>query len=129
MELSIEKNRAPQISFPVQTRFDIQSLLEETSNEDPKWKERDPPPPPLINLDLSKESICKKTLELVDKEVKAIAVTIDLDVGEKQIDNEMKVAESSGKIPINIKHSQIICITFIHQSVRRDETTKSTEFQ
>jgi len=88
--------------------FQITSELEaktiaptRTSIEDPKWKERDPPPPPLINLDLSKESICKKTLELVDKEVKAIAVTIDLDVGEKQIDNEIKVAESSGKIPIN----------------------------
>jgi len=55
---------------------------------DAKLKQKHPAPPPVINIDLSKEKICKKTLELVDKEVKAIAVTIDLDFKEKVEEND-----------------------------------------
>jgi len=85
--------------------------------KDPRCTERDPPPPPVINIDLSKENICKKTLELVDKEVKAIAVTIDLDVGEKQVDNNIQEAKSSVKDQIkespaeSIKHVTTIDIS------------------
>ena len=33
-------------------------------------------PTPIINLDLSKDKICKETLRQVDEEMKAIAVTV-----------------------------------------------------
>jgi len=55
-----------------------------TSFLDPRLTQKPTVTQPVININLSKEKICRKTLEQVDKEVKAIAVTINLEQRDKE---------------------------------------------
>ena len=76
-------------------------------------------PPPIINLDLSKDKICQETLQQVDEEMKAIAVTVFPRVTNNIEDKSVSLKTAFFKKNLNISNKD--------HSVHSQQEVKSKE--
>ena len=76
-------------------------------------------PPPIINLDLSKDKICRETLQQVDEEMKAIAVTVFPRVTNNSEDKSVKLKTAFFKKNLETSNKE--------HSVQSQQEVKSKE--